>query len=72
MCEQGHYFGKVSKTYDAFPNDYNNSLSAWVISFSSRNIVVEKETLAFGVIEIIGSVGGTLGLFVGFSFYGIF
>ena len=30
----------------------------------------EKETLAYGIPDVIGSVGGTLGLFVGFSFYG--
>ena len=36
------------------------------------NILEEKETLAFGVVEMVGYVGGTLGLFIGFSFYGLF
>ena len=40
--------------------------------FSSLSILEENETLAFGVIQMVGYIGGTLGLFIGFSFYGLF
>ena len=41
--------------------------STVVISFESNRSEVQTETLLFGVTSIVASVGGSLGLFLGFS-----
>ena len=38
-------------------------------SYSSDEIKIEEETLMIGTSSYIGSVGGSLGLFLGFSFF---
>ena len=38
-------------------------------TFSSDQIKIEEETLMIGTSSYIGSVGGSLGLFLGFSFF---
>ena len=37
--------------------------------FSSNEIKVQEEYLVYGDVDLVGIVGGNLGLFVGFSFY---
>ena len=68
-CQQSTYEAKIRNMHwnVADPNQAHLYLI-----FSSLNILEEKETLAFGVVEMVGYVGGTLGLFIGFSFYGLF
>ena len=41
------------------------------LEFKFANINVYRECLIFDTIGMIGSVGGTLGLFIGFSFSNI-
>ena len=36
--------------------------------FASTEVKVEKEVYAYPVISFIGELGGSLGLFIGFSF----
>ena len=69
-CNQAIYDGSVRNIY--YPQQIRANQAHWTLVFSSLNILEEKETLAFGVVEMVGYVGGTLGLFIGFSFYGIF
>ena len=33
---------------------------------------IEKEVLVYDAIDVIGAVGGSLGLFLGFSFFDVF
>ena len=40
------------------------------MSFSSNISRVYEEVLIFDSISLLGSLGGSLGLFVGFSFFG--
>ena len=46
----------------------NNTVQL-LFSFSSDEIKIEEETLMIGTSSYIGSVGGSLGLFLGFSFF---
>ena len=47
--------------------DMNVHLS---ITFPSKDVTIFEEILIFDEISLIGSLGGSLGLFVGFSFFG--
>ena len=40
----------------------------WYYLFSSKEIEVNEEYLLYDITGVIGAVGGTLGLFIGFSF----
>ena len=40
-----------------------------MFSYQSDEIKIEEETLMLGTSSYIGSVGGSLGLFLGFSFF---
>ena len=68
-CKQSTYEAQIRNMHYNVENP--NQANLYLI-FSSLNILEEKETLAFGVIQMVGYVGGTLGLFIGFSFYGLF
>ena len=68
-CYQTTYYGTVSSVEWVKPGNENST--GLVITFASKDVTERNETLAFGTTAIIGSVGGTLGLFIGFSFYGI-
>ena len=48
-------------------DDMNVHLS---ITFPSKYVTIFEEILIFDEISLIGSLGGSLGLFVGFSFFG--
>ena len=54
-------------------HDYSRSDNGTYVGLTYRsNIVTEnEETLLYDVLTFIGSVGGSLGLFVGFSFYNL-
>ena len=45
------------------------SIVELLFSYSSDEIKIEEETLMMGTSSYIGSVGGSLGLFLGFSFF---
>ena len=68
-CNQFEYFGLTKKHYH---DKYPTNKAGWIILFLSKHIIVEKEYLVYDFIGIVGSVGGTLGLFIGFSFYDLF
>ena len=49
--------------------DTDNGLKRdWEIKFISKNDEVNQEYLIYDITGFVGSVGGTLGLFIGFSF----
>ena len=49
----------------------NDSMSILMkLKYASNKINVYEETLIFDDVSLVGSLGGSLGLFVGFSFFG--
>ena len=47
----------------------NTRQLVWIeYSFNSNEIQVHQEYFIYGIDELVGSVGGILGLFIGFSF----
>ena len=68
-CIQKSYSGDVTTVGDSAVS-LKETETGFSILFASMDVHEEKETLAYGIPDVIGSVGGTLGLFVGFSFYG--
>ena len=70
-CSGTKYTGSI--TIADFPDlEYENvehgSLSL-ILESKSNIITVHEEYLVYDVIGVIGSIGGSLGLFIGFSFY---
>ena len=49
-------------------NDPNGIMMKF--KYASNKINVYEETLVFDETSLVGSLGGSLGLFVGFSFFG--
>ena len=67
-CTQETYYGVT--TFVEQLSTRNENETGLSLLFSSKDVHEEIETLAYGLPDVIGSVGGTLGLFIGFSFYG--
>lgn len=65
-CENIQYSGKSTFV---LPTDENHTYSRTLAyRFASKNIEVEEEYIIMDETGVIGAVGGTLGLFIGFSF----
>ena len=69
-CNQKEYLGHIEFKED-ISNYYNNTFIAIFDFFPPYKVIVSEEYLIYDFIGLVGSVGGTLGLFIGFSFYGI-
>ena len=39
--------------------------------FPTKEVKIQEEYLIYGIVDLIGIVGGNLGLFIGFSFYDV-
>ena len=48
-----------------------NKVSALMISFGSMATTVRRETCSYSSLSLVSDIGGTLGLFIGFSFFAI-
>ena len=67
LCSITHYHGKIDKIWNQ-QNNLNN-IYRFYYSFSPpRSIKVSEEYLVYDTFGMIGNVGGTLGVFIGFSF----
>ena len=66
-CVQSQYFGQT-----IFSKGRTNRVNEIEISyeFPSNEVQIVEEYLMFGFNELIGTIGGHSGLFIGFSFYG--
>ena len=66
-CTTFQYSGTIAATYPGYANNSRTiGLGYW---FNSENeMEVFEEYLIYEITGVIGSIGGTLGLFVGFSF----
>ena len=68
-CEKVDYIGEVSRFnggYDLF----DSNEMAIQISFNTMDTEIYNEILTFDLATFIGTAGGSLGLFIGFSFTG--
>ena len=67
---------KVAKLFNPRPNSWSNHLGTNTTTiyfyFESLFILHQQETEVIGMAELIGTIGGSLGLFTGFSFYSYF
>ena len=64
-CMIHQYDGDLMTFYEHMPN-YRHIQVAYI--FKSDEMIVRQEYLIIDDIQLIGTVGGTLGLFIGFSF----
>ena len=67
-CTQFEYQGKM-KSLVGYVNDTKRIWMDYL--FLSGYVEVHQEYLLYEIDDVIGSIGGTLGLFIGFSFLGI-
>jgi hypothetical protein len=66
-CSIVQYTGKLDTfdNFDSYPDDSTFTLN---VRFAPPvNVTVFEEYLIYDVFDLIGSVGGTLGIFIGFS-----
>ena len=66
-CKLTEYTGELSADY----NYDNDGWITWEYIFDNELIEVYEEYLMYDIIGLIGTVGGTMGLFIGFSFFDI-
>ena len=66
-CEIINYRGSIIQYRNE--NTSFDEAKFWIETGSSRS--VGKELLVYDTNDMIGSIGGSLGLFLGFSFFGI-
>ena len=66
-CTQYQYIGQ--RTFSKGMNEKANEVYIGY-TFPTNEVQVFEEYLMFGVNDLIGTIGGHSGLFIGFSFYG--
>ena len=67
-CRQVDYYGKVIKT-DSLERSWSEDTDVEVCyGFSTMNIKVDEEYLIYTFADMVGAIGGSYGLFLGFSF----
>ena len=67
-CKQSQYKGKVEMLKGYIVDE---NLVEIQYSFPTTKVQAYQEYLMFGLVDLIGTIGGHSGLFVGFSFYGV-
>ena len=65
-CYIMEYTGK--RTFMLETDNNTKYEKTWYYIFSSKEVQVQEEYLLYDITGFVGSIGGTLGLFVGFSF----
>ena len=68
-CDWVEYHGaKLTSYYNSDNSKWKYFHYWWSYHFDNELIEVQEEYLMYDIIGLIGTIGGTLGLFVGFSF----
>ena len=68
-CTIVEYQGTIKK-YLGWGN-FNEGNTMISILFPTKEVRLQEEYLIYGIVDLIGIVGGNLGLFIGFSFYDV-
>ena len=71
QCKITEYTAKTSKV-QGDPKQYGNRSANAFFGHTSAFRTITEEYLIYDEIGVVGNVGGSLGLFLGFSFFGIF
>ena len=69
-CTTFQYTGEMNAQFTGFTNDSKEAYIGYWFNYEDE-VEVYEEYLIYEITSVIGSVGGTLGLFVGFSFFDI-
>ena len=56
-------------TTQEFSHEENNTVTFYLQMGSPKNVSVDEEYLIYDFVAMIGAIGGTLGLCIGFSFF---
>ena len=67
-CSRTEYTGKRTFLVD-HPDTETKRDYLWNYKFASKKYEVHQEYLLYDMTGVVGTVGGTLGLFIGFSFW---
>ena len=67
MCASLIFRGELARETGSFYDPRHSEIFFW---FASNETQVHTEYLVFDTNGLIGSIGGSLGLFIGFSFHG--
>ena len=72
LCTTQEYFGKIDYTDEKSVSKTDpNTLILYLRYSRPRTVSLSEEYLIYDSIGMVGSVGGTLGMFIGFSFYDV-
>ena len=66
-CIQSQYVGDHSSVHD---EGIGSNKYIIIYMFTKNQVQISEEYFMFGINELIGTIGGHSGLFIGFSFYG--
>ena len=70
-CSRLQYLGQISENHPDTPNASDKSnYYRLEYKFANKNMYVSEEYFIYDIMNVIGSVGGTLGMFIGFSMTG--
>ena len=70
-CSRLQYLGQIFRTQPLNASGNSNTIYEIVYRIPNKNMYVSEEYLIYDEINVIGSVGGTLGMFIGFSMTGV-
>ena len=69
-CTTFQYTGEMNSQYTGFTNNSREVYIGYWFNYDDE-VEVFEEYLIYEITSVIGSIGGTLGLFIGFSFFDI-
>ena len=64
-CTKVEYFIASEKSHNT-----NNKKTIFRVSFDPQSVQVQEEYIVSNIVAVVGAIGGTLGIFTGFSFTG--